>query len=143
MRFKRFPNWWKQALLSRVKINPGWLISKSFKKPQVRFSKFYFIVAVKHFQFAVKMVTVMLVTSLYWWLNDGDWFEMLVAESVCWRLFTLSWWFCQHLESVTNILNQSPTSQICHQHIWSPTSVTNIDVTVKIVESDKQIFSLR
>ena len=28
-----------------------------------------------------------------------------------------------------NVLNQPPTSQTCHQHIWSPTSVTNIDVT--------------
>ena len=26
-------------------------------------------------------------------------------------------------------LNRSPTSQTCHQQIWSPTSVTNIDVT--------------
>ena len=24
----------------------------------------------------------------------------------------------------------SPTSQTCHQHIWSPTTVTNIDVTI-------------
>ena len=29
---------------------------------------------------------------------------------------------------LTNILNRSPTSQTCQQHIWSPTSVTNIDV---------------
>ena len=27
------------------------------------------------------------------------------------------------------MLNRSPISQTCHQHIWSPTSVTNIDVT--------------
>ena len=27
-------------------------------------------------------------------------------------------------------LKWSPTSQTCHQHIWSPTSVTNIDVPV-------------
>ena len=27
------------------------------------------------------------------------------------------------------MLNPSPTSQICQQHIWSPTSVTNINVT--------------
>ena len=26
-------------------------------------------------------------------------------------------------------LNRSPTSQTCRQNIWSPTSVTNIDVT--------------
>ena len=32
-------------------------------------------------------VTVMLVTSLCWWLNDGDWFQMLVADSLCERLF--------------------------------------------------------
>ena len=75
------------------------------------------------------MVKVMLVTSLCWWLYDGDWFEMLVAESLCWRLFSLCWWFSQCIKSVINIFNRSPTSQTCHQHIWSPTSVTNIDVT--------------
>ena len=32
-------------------------------------------------------------------------------------------------ELVTNISNQSPTSQTCRQHISSPTSVTNTDVT--------------
>ena len=26
------------------------------------------------------------------------------------------------------IFSMYPTSQTCHQHIWSPTSVTNIDV---------------
>ena len=54
------------------------------------------------------LVTVMLVTSLCWWL------------------FSLCWWFFQCIKSVTNMLNPSPTSQTCHQHIWSPTSVTNI-----------------
>ena len=34
----------------------------------------------------------------------------------------------QCIKSVTNILNRT-TSQTCHQHIWSPTSVTNINVT--------------
>ena len=70
-------------------------------------------------------VTVMLVTSLCWWLYDGDRFEMLVAESLCWRLFSLCWWFSRFIKWVTNILNRSPTSQTCNQHIWSPTSVTN------------------
>ena len=65
----------------------------------------------------LRWVTVMLVTSLCWWLYDGDRFEMLVAECI---------------KSVTNILNRSPTSQTCHQLIWSPTSVTNIDVTVEM-----------
>ena len=74
-------------------------------------------------------VTVMLVTSLCWWLYDGDRFEMLVAESSYWQLFSLRSLCFQCIKSVTNILNRSPTSQNCHQHIWSPTSVTNIDVT--------------
>ena len=55
-------------------------------------------------------VTVMLVTSLCWWLYDGNWFQMLVAESLCWWLFSLCWWFFQWIKSVTNILNRSPTS---------------------------------
>ena len=54
-------------------------------------------------------VTVMLVTSLCWWLCDGDWFQMLVAESLCWRLFSLCWWFSQCINSVTNISNLSST----------------------------------
>ena len=33
---------------------------------------------------------------------------------------------------ITNIPNRSPTSQTYHQQIWSPTSVTNIDVTLDI-----------
>ena len=73
---------------------------------------------------------MILVTSLCWWLYDGDWFQMLVAESFCWRLFLLCWRFSQCIKSVTNILNRSPTSQTCHHHVWSQTSVTNIDVTV-------------
>jgi len=66
-----------------------------------------------------------------WWLYDGDWFQMLVAELLCWRLLTLCWWFSQCIISVTNIMNRSPTSQTCHQYIWSPTTVsTNIDETM-------------
>jgi len=34
-----------------------------------------------------------------------------------------------------NVLNRSPTSQTCHQHIWPPTSVSNIDVTVFFVDN--------
>ena len=40
-----------------------------------------------------------------------------------WRLLSLCWWFSQCIKLVTNILNRSPTSQTCHQHIWSPTSI--------------------
>ena len=57
----------------------------------------------------LKTVTVMLVTSLCWWLYDGDWLEMLEAESLCWRLFSLCWRFSQCIKSVTNISNLSPT----------------------------------
>jgi len=56
-----------------------------------------------------------------WWRYIGDLFKMLVAQSFCWRLFSL---FSQC---------RSPTFQTCHQYIWSPTYVTNIDVTSKNV----------
>ena len=77
-----------------------------------------------------RWVTVMLVTSLGWWLYDGDWFEMLVAESLCWPLFSLCFpmYLIGHFFSITNILNRSTTSQTCHKYIWSPTSVNNIEV---------------
>ena len=59
---------------------------------------------------------------------------MMVTDWRCWCqnhyvgcFFSLCWWFSQCIKSVTNILNGSPTSQSCHQPIWSPTSVTNID----------------
>jgi len=90
-----------------------------------------------------KTVTVMLVTSLCWWLYDGYWFQMLVAESLCWWLFSLGWWFLQFIKSVTNILNRSPTSHTCHQHIRSPTSVTNIDVTFKTCYPPVHAFRTR
>ena len=82
-------------------------------------------------------VTVMLVASLCRWLYDGDWFEMLEAESLCWQLLSLCWWFFNVLYDIICViisynLYRSPTSWISHQHlkhIWSPTSVTNINVT--------------
>ena len=61
------------------------------------------------------MVTVMLATF----------FVMLV-------IFSIYQIGHQHPKSVTNILNRSQTSHTCHQHIWYPKSVTNIDVTVKM-----------
>ena len=91
----------------------------------------------------------MLVTSLCWWLYDSDWFEMLVAESLCWRLFSWCWWFSQCIKSVTNILNQSPTSQTCHQHIWSPspTSMYHTDFSLNFclnrVFNDDSSLSIR
>ena len=53
-----------------------------------------------------------------------------------------SWWqnhyvgdFFRNVGDFLNVLNRSPTSQICHQHIWSPTSVTYIDVNVSGLRS--------
>ena len=70
------------------------------------------------------MATVMLMTTLCWWFYDGDRFKNSVTEFICWRLFYAGDFF--------NVLNRSPTSETCHQHISSPTSATNIDVTVEI-----------
>ena len=101
---------------------PCWnLTGKLYRKYDTRNEN----IRVKSGAQTVQMVTVMLVTSLCWWLYDGDRFEMLVTESLCWWFFSLCWWFFQCIKSVTNILNRSPTS---YQHIWSPASVTNIDV---------------
>ena len=45
------------------------------------------------------------------------------------------WWtnhytgdFFRYVGDFLNVFNRSPTSQTCHQHIWSRTSVTDIDV---------------
>ena len=54
----------------------------------------------------------------------------MVTDLRCWRLISLYWWFSQCMKLFTFILKWSPTSQTCHQHIWFPTSVTNIDVTL-------------
>ena len=53
-----------------------------------------------------------MVTNFRWW-----WHNHYVAD------------FFRYVGDFLNALNRSPTSQTCHQHIWSPTSVTNIDVT--------------
>ena len=71
---------------------------------------------------------------------------MLVTRKVCWWHFSARWWhsngsptslyarmWCWRLTLDVGDVT-SPTSQTCHQHIWSPTSVTNIGVTFS--ESD-------
>ena len=66
-------------------------------------------------------VTVMLVTSLCWWHRYvGDF--MMVTDFRC-------RWQNRYVCDFLNVLNRSPTSQTCHQHICSPTSVTTINVT--------------
>ena len=61
---------------------------------------------------------VMLMKILCWWLYDGDRFKMFVTHYVGEFLSV----------SVTNISNRSRISQSYHQHILSPTSVTNINI---------------
>ena len=58
------------------------------------------------------MVTVTLMTTLCWWQNHfvENYFVML---------------------EFFDVLNRPPTSYTCHQHILSPTSVTNIDVVFR------------
>ena len=38
------------------------------------------------------------------------------------------------------VLNRSPTFQSCHQHISSPTSVTNIDVAFENISSQRNSY---
>ena len=114
------------GLFTELMIDFYYLSSKYFDADNVKNSRPLWT-ASNSVAESVLQVKVIMVTSSCWWIYDGDWFQMLVAESLCWRFFSLCWWFSK---SFTNILNRSPTSQTCHQHIWSPWSVTNIDVTV-------------
>ena len=57
-----------------------------------------------------RRVTVMLVTSWCWWLNDGDHFKMLVTKKVCWWHFSACWWH----------YNRSPTSLYARMWCWWP-----------------------
>jgi len=54
---------------------------------------------------------------------------MMVTDSRCWWQNHHIDNFFRYVRDVFNVLNRSPRSQNCHQHIWSPTSVTNINVT--------------
>ena len=55
---------------------------------------------------------------------------MMVTDFRCWWHNHYVDDFFRYVDDFLNVLNRSLTSQTCHQHIWSPTSVTNIDVTV-------------
>ena len=56
-----------------------------------------------------------------WWHRYvGDF--MMVTGLRCWLQN-------HYVGDFPNVLNRSPTTKTCHQHLWSPTSVTNIDVT--------------
>ena len=107
---------WNSSLLGNLLQKKPWCNQSKGKTHCCTYNSWYN--KITNWLLVIRTVTVMLVTSLCWWLYDGDWFEMLVAESLCWWLFPLCWWFSQS-ESVTNISNLSPTywvSNIRHQH---------------------------
>ena len=78
----------------------------------------------------------MMVTDIgCWWQNHlvGDVFPyvvdlMMVTDLRCWWQNHYVGDSFRYANDFLNVFNRSPTSQTCHQHIWSPTSVTNIDV---------------
>ena len=53
---------------------------------------------------------------------------MMIDFRCCWQNHDVGDLF-RYYGDFLNVLNRSPTSQTCHQHILSPISVTNIDVT--------------
>ena len=63
--------------------------------------------------------------------------EIWIWKSIWW--WQWFWWhryvgdFFRYVCDLSNVLNRPQTSQTCHQHIWSPTSVTNINVTHLII----------
>ena len=91
-----------------------------------------------------RSVTVILVISLCWWLNVGD-NSQISATKVCNILYVdnipighqhhnipecyIGHWYLMLVPRSWHAT--SPTSLSYHQHIWSPTSVINIDVTVQ------------
>ena len=55
----------------------------------------------------------------------------MVTDFRCWWQNHYVGDFFRYVGDFLNVLNLNvPTSQTCHQHIWSPTSVTNIDVAI-------------
>ena len=80
---------------------------------------------------------IVMLVALWWWLilDFGD------------RIIRLATFFVMlvsslSIKSVTNILNRSSTSQTFHQHIWSPTSVTNIDIIIYIYAFQYSVICL-
>ena len=63
---------------------------------------------------------------------------MMVTDLKC-------WWQNHYNGEFLNVLNRSSTSQTCHQHIWSPKSVTYIYVTVssKMISVPMQVSAIK
>ena len=76
-----------------------------------------------------------LLSDVFWW--QWCWWHRYVSDFM---IVTDLRCLCQnhflalfgYVRDFINVFNRSPTSQICHQHSWCPTSVTNIDVTDQI-----------
>ena len=67
---------------------------------------------------------------------------MMVTESLCCRMVEKNPYvgdFFRYVDDFLNVLNRSPTSQTCQQHIWSPTPFTNIDVARSFLICSNQI----
>ena len=63
---------------------------------------------------------------------------MMVTDFRCWWQNHDVGDFFRYVGDFLNVFNRSPTfGQTCHQYIWSPTSLTNIDVTFFSIESRK------
>ena len=73
--------------------------------------------------------------AMYWVtdsLGDSDVGDivMMVTDFRCqWQNHYVGDFF-RHVRDFLNVLNRSPTSQTFHQHIWSSTSFTDIDVSL-------------
>ena len=65
---------------------------------------------------------------------------MMVTGLRCWWQNHYVGDLFRYVGDFLNALNRSSTSQTCHQHIWSPTSVTRIDVTYRIGPYHLKIF---
>ena len=80
----------------------------------------------KSFKMIDLTVIVMLLSITYWHFYVGDF--TMVTDLRCWWQNHYFGDFFRYVGDFLNVLNRSPTSQTCHQHIWSLTSVTNINV---------------
>ena len=69
-------------------------------------------------------------TTVCWRFYIADRLKLLVTESLCWQLVSLCWWFFQCIQSVTNVLNLSPTHfvfDIRNQHRCHRTNLPSLD----------------
>ena len=65
------------------------------------------------------------------WLQWCCW-QRYVGDFIMVTVFRYLWQY-HSVGDLFNVINRSPISQSCHQHISSPTSVTNINVTARPV----------